>query len=670
MLALLLISLLGCGEAPPPDDTSPWEAPAASCPAEVPAAPDLSAEDWTDAAPPVGGDVIHFDVSPANPDRIYAGTGQNGLFRSDDGGFTWTDMPVGIAHLYGQMDVSDEDANCVAFSAGSPYLSPDGGVTFQAIDLDGRTPDIQGVAFVRQRLLLVGSSGAVYATEDCGLTVEDVGRVTLYVPPPAAGHDMGQMSSNVWLAAYGDELHLLDDGGVLHASIDGGADWTPILADSAWLNHTLRIHEDDEWVVRQGSDSYEVQHRPLDGQPNTAFTTVATVSGTATNAFVTPDGEYLVSGSGGVWSSNRGEIGVDLGDGASGPYAVGRVGSSLLVGYRGGVAVSPDEGASWGWTSDEMVDRDIVNLLVHPTCPNVVFAGTQCRSGTFKSVDHGLTWTRATADMHYTMGVAVAPAAPEHVWAVTDDLLYLSTDLGETWAYRYPKGEGAAGAHYHGLGVSPHRPATVLVGSVGSGEYADDVARIYRTDNHGVSWTDSSTGLPASTASFHAVHWLDDAPGVVLLGTYRGDGFSHSGDGVGVGAYRSTDAGQSWSALTGTEALSWSHFAECDGRVYAATELGVIATDDAGDTWELLMAAAEGSEMLNVACAGSRVLAVDPAAGVFRSSDAGASWEDWTGSITFALDPWESQLGLELAPDGRIAYFTHPGQGVKLRAWE
>lgn len=670
MHALALIALLACEEGPLPDDTTPWTPADASCPVEVPDAPAIGADDWIDAEPPLGGDVIHFEGSAANPERIYAGSGQNGIYRSDDGGFTWETLPVGIAHLYGQLAVSSDDADCVAFSAGQPYVSDNGGQNFRPVELDGHIPDLVGLAFVGRRLLLVSTTGDVFAADDCGQQMEALGTVALYTAPPSAGHDLGQMSSRVWLAPGDVTVYALDDAGVLHKSDDGGVEWSATAVDASWVNHTFRIANGEQWVVRQGSGTYEVQYRDLFWDPEASFETVATVTGTATNAFLTPEGEYLVSGSGGIWSSVRGEIAFGLDDEGRGVYAVGRVGTSLLAGYRSGVGVSPDDGASWGWTSEEMTDLDIINLRVHPTCPHVLFAGTQCRSGTYRSEDHGRTWSRVSAAMHYTMGVDMVPAAPEHVWAVTDNLLYLSTDLGLTWENRYPKGDGVEGAHYHGLGVSPHRPSTVLVGSVGSGEYGDDRAHIYRTENHGATWSDASTGLPVTEESFHAVHWLAEVPGTVLLGTYRGGGMAHGGEDPGVGAYRSTDAGLTWSAITGTAAMTWAHFAECDGVVYAATELGVLATRDAGDTWDVLLEPGEGGEMENVACAGSRLLAVDSSTGVFRSADGGATWEDWTGSITFDLLAWENQLGLELSPDGSLAYFTHPGQGIKIRAWE
>lgn len=331
----------------------------------------------------------------------------------------------------------------------------------------------------------------------------------------------------------------------------------------------------------------------------------------------------------GLWSSVRGEIAVDIEDDGHGIYSVARVGTTLLSGHRGGVSASPDDGGSWGWTSEEMTDLDIINARVHPVCPNVVFAGTQCRSGLFRSQDWGMTWARISADMHYTMGVDIAAKEPEQIWGVTDDELFLSTDMGDTWDQRYPKGYGVAGVHYHGLGVSPDRAATVLVGSVGFGEYSDDTARIYRTDNMGATWSTSSTGLPASAESFHTIHFSNQVPGTVLLGTYRaGLGVSHAGAGSGIGVFRSVDMGNTWTQLTGTSALSFSHMAECDGRIYAATDLGVIVTEDLGDTWDILLAPAADSEMLNVACAGSRLVGVDPALGVFRSSDAGLRWED------------------------------------------
>ena len=677
---VLFLSLASCTGEPLPQDVTPWEAGGVACPVDVPAPPVVSAAEWSPTDPPLGGDIIVFGSTPLAPDLVYAGSGQNGVYRSLDQGFTWEslvitdpagqEIGVNVGHVYGQFSVAQEDASCMAFMSNQPMITADGGETLHAVSLDV-APTVQGVTFLGRRLLLITGEGVVYAADDCGTAAEQIGAIAGIPAPVPATHNHGQIASKFWMESNRDAVFAMTDAGALYTSVDQGVGWSKQFEDTAWNNVTFRVDRSTQWIVRQGSGSYEVQQRVGGGDPSIGFSTVATVSGTASGAFLGPDGEYLVSGSGGMWSSVQGEIAVGVEDEGRGIFAVGRVGSSLLAGYRAGVAVSPDDGASWGWTSEEMTDLDIVNLHIHPACPNVLFAGTQCRSGTYRSEDWGQSWARVAADMHYTMGVDVAPTDPQEVWGVTDDQLYMSNDMGMTWQNRYPKGTGVSGAHYHGLGVSPDRSSTVLVGSVGSGEYADDTARVYRTDNHGATWSSSSTGLPASTESFHTIHFADTVPGAVLLGTYRaGLGISHGGTTPGIGVFRSTDSGLSWSQLTGTDALSFSHFAECDGRIYAATDAGVIATDDLGETWTTLLAPAADSEMLNVACAGSRLLAVDPALGVFRSADGGATWEDWTGSVVFDLQAWESQLGLELSPDGTLAYFTHPGLGVLMRGWE
>lgn len=670
---LLLLPFVACKPTVPLPADLPWQPGGFECPLDIPEQPQLDPSDWTPSEAPTGGDIIIFNAMASAPDRVYAGSGQNGVFRSDDNGLSWVDVTGPVTHVYGQVAVGGADAELLAYTSGQGICSDDAGEHWANIDLPPPGGGAQGLVYMGSRLFVATGEGQVAAFDSCG----GIGMPRAFLPlrpgvgGPSSGHSHGVLSSQIWLAANDTILYAMKDSGDLFASPDQGFTWIEQLDDSAWLNVTFRADADYLWVIRQNATTFDVQRRSATTDPTVAFETVATLSGTASGAFLTGGGEYLVSANFGLWSSESGEIVVDAEDNGLGMYSVGRAGSTLLSGYRNGVSASPDNGASWGWTSDEMIDLDIVNARVHPTCPNVVFSGTQCRTGTFRSEDWGMTWTRVTADMHYTMGVAVTASAPENIWAVTDDQVYLSSDMGDTWKQRYPKGYGLPGAHYHGLGVSPDRPATVLVGSVGSGEYGDDTARIYRTDNMGATWSRSSTGLPASEQSFHVVHFSEQVPGTVLLGTYRtGLGISHGGDGTGIGVFRSVDMGKTWAQLTGTSALSFSHMAECDGRIYAATELGVIVTANMGDTWEVLLAAAPESEVLNIACAGDRLLAVDPAAGIFRSDDSGATWTDWTGSITFDLQQWETQLGLELAPDGSLAWFTHPGEGVFLRPWE
>ncbi len=83
------------------------------------------------------------------------------------------------------------------------------------------------------------------------------------------------------------------------------------------------------------------------------------------------------------------------------------------------------------WTSVGPDGGTVQALAVHPTTPDVLYAGGV--NGLFKSVDGGGTWWRAEAGLgSRTIGsLAVLPSS--EVFAGTAAGLYVSHDAGETW---------------------------------------------------------------------------------------------------------------------------------------------------------------------------------------------------------------------------------------------
>jgi photosystem II stability/assembly factor-like uncharacterized protein len=146
------------------------------------------------------------------------------------------------------------------------------------------------------------------------------------------------------------------------------------------------------------------------------------------------------------------------------------------------------------------------------------------------------------------------------------------------------------------------------------------------------------------------------------MGTFRGDDISHNGD-PGVGMFRSTDAGRSWDALALDGVDDVAFFAECDGRVYAATTVGVLTSDDAGGTWALTHEST--TQTLSISCVGDTVLALDQETGLVRSDDRGETWDAWDEGLQ-AFQTQEDQYisGLALSPDGPTAWAALRGQGL------
>ncbi|MGB9666347.1 MAG: stalk domain-containing protein, partial [Candidatus Cryosericum sp.] len=189
--------------------------------------------------------------------------------------------------------------------------------------------------------------------------------------------------------------------------------------------------------------------------------------------------------------------------------------------------------------------------------------------------------------------------------------VFKSTDKGDHWT---PMNTGLSDLHASSLVISPVSPATLAV-ATDSG--------IFRWD--GTTWTMANAGITNHTLAL-AVD--PTTPAVVYAGT----------DGAGV--FRSTDAGDHWTAVnTGLPYVRVSSLAvdpASKGTIYAGTDSGVFRSRDSGTTWT---AANAGITEWGVNC-----LVIDPHTpatlyvgthnGVYRSDDAGDHWIAANAGIT------------------------------------
>jgi photosystem II stability/assembly factor-like uncharacterized protein len=121
-----------------------------------------------------------------------------------------------------------------------------------------------------------------------------------------------------------------------------------------------------------------------------------------------------------------------------------------------GVYKSTDGGKTWKRTLFVNTQTGVSDLVMDPTNPSILFAGTWRilrtpyslesggeGSGLWKSVDGGESWTNITASKGLPkgvwgiVGVAIAPSNPDKVVALIENEkggLYTSSDAGKTWS--------------------------------------------------------------------------------------------------------------------------------------------------------------------------------------------------------------------------------------------
>ncbi len=618
-------------------------------------APAAAPESWTLLPPAPAGDILDFATTAADPSRVYAVSSINGVYRSDDGGQTWLGLDSDITHVQAQALAHSADPDLVFHSSGPLYRSTNGGHRWESTGA-GTMEEVgyaRGLAQVDDALLMLDGSGRLFRSEDDGASWTSWSAL----PDPRHSESYQVDEDHAFLASEGPVVLALREGSGVWRSADGGASWATVTEDATRVN-TLGMDDGEAWFAAPSgiwwsTDTGETwQIIDPQGQDFVAATRQLA-------------GGILFFTTGTVWRLDQGELAtwsvpdLDLGE----LRTAARADTHLLLGAERGIALSADEGVTWTPAAEGPTDDDTAVLTAHSKCPGWLFVGTQCESGGYVSTSGGAELTQAETYMHYVMVARESPHDPAELWVTTDDRVYRTPDLGGAWTIAVPD---SMAVHFHGLDLDPWNDGVVLVGSVGSGLFADDRPRVYRTDDDGQRWQDSSDGLPDGDWSAHALHFSRTLEEVVLLGTYKGGDIRHDGS-PGVGLYRSTDGGRTWAESGPGGVQDVAQFAECDGRLYAAVDTGIAVSDDAGDSWVLIRSGFE--PYVAIACHGDTVLALDHGTGLYRSDDRGETWVTWSHDEPALRVPSSDHLfGLAISADGATAWAAIRGHGLLHRA--
>ncbi len=342
---------------------------------------------------------------------------------------------------------------------------------------------------------------------------------------------------------------------------------------------------------------------------------------------------YALTYSNGIFkSTNRGQSWSEKNNGLPSTYvhafAINRqnpltlYAATYVVGNGGnGIYKSTNGGESWNARNTGLPLEEVQILQVDPNRPESVFAAVY-RSGIYRSTDAGGNWSASNTGLPATdiQQLVVDPHHAATVYVVTYDssiqypdspyALYKSTNGGEGWnAVDF-------GLQSYGAVIplfDPQDPSTMYTSGSGG---------IYKSTDGGDTWNLAFT--PPTNIGFNAIDPLDSS---ILYGT------SYTG-----GVYKSTDSGTNWTAmnsgLTGTSIQALSVNPGNPQIVYAGTRHRIFKSTDGCAHWRLLSNETTAADDIltfsfdpqnpEIMYAGTR----DSGAGLYKSTDAGDSWED------------------------------------------
>ncbi|WP_067029902.1 VPS10 domain-containing protein [Allomuricauda sp. CP2A] len=473
------------------------------------------------------------------PNMVISGGEGSGLYKSSNGGDTWTELTEGLPKEKGKMAIAVSPANSNKVYAliesdsnadkGGLFVSNDAGKTWSMISGDNRLVQrawyyIEVFADPNDEDTVYVLSAEMFRSEDGGKTWETIS------VPHGDTHDL-------WINPKDSKNMVMADDGGATITFDYGENWT--LQDNMPTAQFYRINTDNLFP-------YNI----YGGQQDNTSVKIASLSV-------------------GRWSINQEDW----------HYSAG--GESAFLGF------DPDNpryvmGGSYLGTIEllDMESKLSTNVMAAPIQYlgrdardmkylynwNAPIIWSQHEPGTFyhgaqlvlRTRDNGLTWDEIspdlTRDQDALQGKGGGPYTNEAVGAENygtlsyiiesphekgvlytgsdDGLVHVTRNGGETWENITPN--GLQECLVNAVEVSPHDPATVYIATTRY-KFNDHTPALYKSTDYGKTWTNISQGIPYG-AFTRVVREDQERKGLLYAGTEKG-------------LYISWNDGKSWESL-------------------------------------------------------------------------------------------------------------------------
>jgi photosystem II stability/assembly factor-like uncharacterized protein len=450
----------------------------------------------TEGLPKVDVGRIGVDVSRSNPNIVYAtietkvtgngasqGNTEASVYRSDDRGASWQKMGTGFSYPWymGQIRVDPTDPDRVYFMGVALQVSTDGGRTFRTTASGAHSDHhTMWIDPTDPNHLIIGCDGGVYISHDRGRTVDFVPNLPIsqYY---AIATDMRQPFYYVY-------------GGLQDNSSWGGPSQT----------RNRQGITNADWIRTTGGDGFYAQIDPVD--PNTVY------------------GE-----------SQGGDI----------------VRFDVRTGEQKTIKPLPDFGGKpyrWNWSSP---------MLISPHDHNTIYFGANYL---FKSSTRGDAWTRlgsdltrqlnrdslqvmgkiwprdaiarhqGTADYGNISTIDESPLKQGLLYVGTDDgVISASRDGGATWT-RYTKFPGVPDQTYVSRVVASRFNEAIVYATLDNHRNNDFKPYVLRSIDYGAHWTSVGGNLPAN-GSVQVIREDLAEPNLLFAGTEFGVFYTALGGG-------------------------------------------------------------------------------------------------------------------------------------------
>jgi photosystem II stability/assembly factor-like uncharacterized protein len=464
------------------------------------------------------------------PHSLSSGGPGSGLFKTTDGGGTWTELtknPGLPPTIWGKVGVSVSGADpnrvyaLIEAAEGGVFLSDDKGATWTRVNEDRR---LRQRAFYYTRIyadpqakdtVYILNTG-FYRSTDAGKTIRSI-RV-----PHGDNHDL-------WIAPNDTKRMINSNDGGANVSFNGGESWT-----------------DQDYPTAQFYNVFTTRHVPYHVCGAQQDNSTACVPSTGGELYAVGGGES------GYIAPDPEDVDVFY----AGSYGGLLTRINRRTGERRNINVWPDN--PMGHSASEITERFqwTFPIVVSPTDPNTIYVSSQ---HVWKSTNEGQSWQKISGDLTRhdaaTMGPSggpitldqtgvetyptvftIAPSARDGnvIWTGSDDgLVHITRDGGKNWVNVTPS-DLKPFTRISLIEASPHNPAVAYLAG-NRYQKSDRAPYAYKTSDYGKSWTKIVNGLPADDFA-RAIREDKVRKGLLFVGTETG-------------VYVSFDDGAVWQSL-------------------------------------------------------------------------------------------------------------------------
>lgn len=484
--------------------------------------------------------ISDLEIHPANPDIIYAsawtgqrkpwtiisGSDEGGVYRSLDGGDSWSKLAGGLPQgVVGKSDLAvtpalpDMVAVLVEAAEGAGlYISEDRGESFilasdQAnlldrpfyytnVDIDPTDPDV----------MYVNCTGYFKST--------DRGRTWARKPTPHGdNHDM-------WINPSDPDLFIQANDGGVNVTRDGGETWSSQMNQPTAELYQVDLDDQVPYWIYAGQQDNSTVAIPSTNTVSVRRpdTYIMSVGGCETGPVVPKPGDHNI-----VYANCKGRFG-----------RYSKITGQEKQYYVGATNIYGHNPADLKYRFQR-----VSPIVVSPHDPGIVYHGSQYLH---RTIDEGVTWETISPDLtafepdkqvisgspitrditgeeYYSTiySIAESPLRKGVIWTgANDGPVYVTLDNGVTWNNVTPA-DLPPGGRVETLEASPHNPGKAYI-AVYRYLLDDWQPYIYRTDDYGRNWTrltDGTNGIAADDPT-RVVRESPDREGLLFAGTESG----------------------------------------------------------------------------------------------------------------------------------------------------